>query len=41
FGMFAGFDVPTPSAHTRALLGWAPEQPGLLADIDHPAYFGR
>ncbi|ANL72697.1 NAD-dependent nucleoside-diphosphate-sugar epimerase protein [Rhizobium phaseoli] len=41
FGMFAGFDVPTSSAHTRALLGWAPEQPGLLADIDHPAYFGR
>ncbi|WP_027683935.1 SDR family oxidoreductase [Rhizobium leguminosarum] len=40
FGMFAGFDVPTSSEHTRALLGWQPQQPGLLADIDHPAYFG-
>ncbi|MBX5212954.1 MULTISPECIES: SDR family oxidoreductase [unclassified Rhizobium] len=41
FAMFAGFDVPTSSAHTRALLGWQPREPGLLADIDHPAYFGR
>ena len=40
FAMFAGFDVPTSSEHTRALLGWQPEQPDLLADIDHPAYFG-
>ncbi|ARO24628.1 3-beta hydroxysteroid dehydrogenase [Rhizobium sp. S9] len=40
FAMFAGFDVPTSSAHTRALLGWQPTEPGLLADIDHPAYFG-
>lgn len=39
FGMFAGFDVPTSSAHTRALLGWEPAEPGLLADID--AYFGE
>ncbi|WP_434732744.1 SDR family oxidoreductase [Rhizobium sp. YTUHZ044] len=39
FGMFAGFDVPTSSAHTRTLLGWQPMEPGLLADIDHPAYF--
>ncbi|MBB3355435.1 3-beta hydroxysteroid dehydrogenase [Rhizobium sp. L9] len=39
FGMFAGFDVPTSSAHTRILLGWQPMEPGLLADIDHPAYF--
>ncbi|MBX4867077.1 SDR family oxidoreductase [Rhizobium bangladeshense] len=41
FGMFAGLDVPTSNAHTRALLGWQPTEPGLLADIDHPAYFGR
>ncbi|MGR9246829.1 SDR family oxidoreductase [Rhizobium leguminosarum] len=40
FGMFAGFDVPTSSEHTRTLLGWQPQQPGLLADIDDPAYFG-
>ncbi|MBB4195925.1 nucleoside-diphosphate-sugar epimerase [Rhizobium aethiopicum] len=40
FAMFAGFDVPTSSAHTRALLGWQPTESGLLADIDHPAYFG-
>jgi nucleoside-diphosphate-sugar epimerase len=41
FTMFAGIDAPTSSARTRSLLGWAPEQPGLLADIDHPAYFAR
>jgi nucleoside-diphosphate-sugar epimerase len=39
FAMFAGFDVPTSSERTRSLLGWKPEQPGLIADIDHPAYF--
>jgi len=39
FATFAGFDVPTSSARTRSLIGWQPEQPGLLADIDHPAYF--
>ncbi|WHO75171.1 SDR family oxidoreductase [Rhizobium sp. BT03] len=40
FAMFASFDVPTSSERTRALLGWQPAQPGLLADIDHRAYFG-
>jgi len=39
FAMFAGIDAPTSSARTRAQLGWTPEQPGLIADIDHPAYF--
>jgi nucleoside-diphosphate-sugar epimerase len=39
FAMFAGIDAPTSSARTRAHLGWTPEQPGLIADIDHPAYF--
>ena len=39
FAMFAGMDAPTSSERTRSLLGWQPEQPGLIADIDHPAYF--
>jgi nucleoside-diphosphate-sugar epimerase len=39
FAMFAGMDAPTSSARTRAKLEWKPEQPGLIADIDHPAYF--
>ena len=39
FAMFVGLDAPTSSARTRAELGWKPEQPGLIADIDHPAYF--
>jgi nucleoside-diphosphate-sugar epimerase len=39
FAMFAGIDAPTSSAQTRALLGWEPGQPGLIADLDHPAYF--
>jgi nucleoside-diphosphate-sugar epimerase len=41
FAMFAGIDAPTSSARTRALLGWKPEQPRLIADIDHPAYFAQ
>ena len=39
FAMFAGIDAPASSARTRARLEWKPEQPGLIADIDHPAYF--
>lgn len=39
FAMFAGIDAPTSSERTRSLLGWIPTQPGLIADIDHPAYF--
>src|SRR5271163_172744 len=39
FTMFAGVDAPTSSARTRAKLDWKPEQPGLIADVDHPAYF--
>ncbi len=39
FTMFAAMDVPTSSALTRAKLGWKPEEPGLIADLDHPAYF--
>jgi nucleoside-diphosphate-sugar epimerase len=39
FAMFAGVDAPTSSTRTRSQLGWQPEQPGLIADIDHSAYF--
>ena len=41
FAMFAGIDCPASSERTRSLLGWKPEQPGLIADIDHPAYFAQ
>ena len=41
FARFAAFDVPTASERTRSLLGWQPRQPGLIADIDHPAYFAQ
>ena len=41
FAMFAAMDVPSSSERTRSLLGWDPEQPGLIADIDHPAYFAQ
>ena len=36
---FAGMDIPSSSARTRSVLGWKPEQPGLLADLDQPHYF--
>ncbi|MBV1705474.1 MAG: 3-beta hydroxysteroid dehydrogenase, partial [Hyphomicrobiales bacterium] len=39
FGAFAGIDAPSSSARTRDLLGWAAEGPGLIEDLDHPAYF--
>jgi nucleoside-diphosphate-sugar epimerase len=40
FARFAAMDAPTSSARTRAALGWKPEQPGLIADLDRPVYFG-
>lgn len=40
FAMFAGIDAPSSSALTRQRLGWSPTGPGLLADLDHPRYFG-
>jgi nucleoside-diphosphate-sugar epimerase len=42
FGWFARFtsiDCPAASETTRSRLSWAPAQPGLIADLDHPAYF--
>jgi nucleoside-diphosphate-sugar epimerase len=42
FGWFAGFagmDIPSSSARTRSALGWKPEQPRLIADLDQPHYF--
>jgi nucleoside-diphosphate-sugar epimerase len=39
FARFAGIDAPTSSERTRQLLGWKPTGPGLIADLDHPAYF--
>jgi nucleoside-diphosphate-sugar epimerase len=36
---FATVDVPTSSAKTRAALGWAPKQKGLIEDLDQPHYF--
>jgi len=42
FGWFAHFvaaDIPGSSQWTRDRLGWQPQQPGLIADIDRPSYF--
>ena len=39
FARFAGMDIPSSSARTRSALGWKPEQPGLIADLDQPHYF--
>jgi nucleoside-diphosphate-sugar epimerase len=39
--MFAGIDAPTSSARTRAKLEWKPVEPGLIADLDHAAYFAQ
>lgn len=39
FARFAAMDAAASNARTKAALGWKPEQPGLLADINQPAYF--
>jgi nucleoside-diphosphate-sugar epimerase len=36
---FIGADAPASSALTRELLGWQPEQPGLIEDLDKGHYF--
>jgi len=38
-GHFVGVDCPASSAQTRQVLGWQPEQPGLIADLDAAHYF--
>ncbi|MFE2377627.1 SDR family oxidoreductase [Streptomyces sp. NPDC059398] len=35
-----GAGVPTSSSLTRELLGWQPEHPGLVADLEEGHYFG-
>jgi nucleoside-diphosphate-sugar epimerase len=39
FAHFAAIDCPASSQQTQELLGWRPNQPGLIADIDRPRYF--
>ena len=38
---FVGADAVVSSARTRALTGWEPTGPTLLADLGQPAYFGK
>jgi len=40
FAHFAAIDCPASSALTRERLGWRTTQPDLIADLDHPRYFG-
>lgn len=37
FGSMFALDQPASSAHTRAVLGWRPTQPGLLEDLENIA----
>lgn len=39
FANFAGAEMAASSARTRKLLGWLPEGPALLADIDQVVYY--
>lgn len=39
FAHFAALDIPASSQKTRELLGWKPNQPGLIADLDREQYF--
>ncbi len=40
-GNFASADNPTSSALTRQILGWLPQGPGLVADIEQGHYFNH
>ncbi len=37
--MFAGVDMPASSKQTQERLGWHPNGPGLIADLDRMQYF--
>jgi nucleoside-diphosphate-sugar epimerase len=39
FAHFAALNNPSSSQRTRELLGWQPQQAGLIADLDRPRYF--
>lgn len=39
FAMMAGADMSVSSATTRTVLGWQPQGPSLLADLDQAAYY--
>ena len=39
FAHFAGATMSVSSARTRGLLGWKPEGPNLLAELDQPGYY--
>ncbi|MGW1622115.1 SDR family oxidoreductase [Streptomyces sp. NPDC002172] len=39
FGAFVTLDVPVRSGRTRELLGWQPQEPGLVADLEQGHYF--
>ena len=39
FAHFAAMNNPASSQRTRELLGWQPQQPGLISDLDRPRYF--
>lgn len=38
-GSFLGLDAPASSVLTRELLGWSPEGPGLIPDLEEGHYF--
>jgi nucleoside-diphosphate-sugar epimerase len=40
YALFAQSDIPASSALTRQRLGWQPQGPSLLTDIDRPGYYG-
>jgi nucleoside-diphosphate-sugar epimerase len=40
-GAFFAADLPASSAITQRMLGWHPEQPGLIADLEDGHYFAE